>query len=220
MKDVQEIMKKMNESANEVAITIQQIPNIPLLACSCDTACNGGVGGLTDCAAQDLIVEAFPCIVTAPRNFTFNNATENSRLAYSLADLRVSVEPCNCTAGTTVYAVRIVGSIPYTVNVPLAITDGNCYFEFNGTEPFAITAPVYGCCCCGNAPVDNILGYTCSLEQAAFARGIIAAALGCEFVTPGLTVVFDNAAEPATATVTATFTFENLCSAATQLSKK
>ena len=130
---------------------------------------------------------------------------------------------CNCTAGTTptaVYAVRIVGSIPYTVNVPLDITDGNCYFEFAGTEPSPITAPVYGCCCNGNAPVDNVLGYACNLDQAAIARGTIAAALSCEFVTPGLTVVFDNAAEPATATVTATFTFENLCSAPAQLSKK
>lgn len=223
MRDIQEIMNEMNVVSNEVAVaedklvTLQQVqqvlPNLGL-ACSCANACSGGVSGLTECGAASNTIPSTSCILTAPRNLVFNT-TGISTLAYNLTGLNVLVVPCNCTSGgttRTVYAVRIIGCISYTVNVPLASTN-NCTANFNTTSapstPISGTPTVYACCCCGTAPVNNTIGFSCSLEAASIARALIAANLNCSFITPTLGVGFSSGNTVATATVG--FTIQNVC---------
>lgn len=226
MKDIQEIMSEMNKVSDEMAVTVEQVQQVLPglgLACNCANACNGGVAGLTSCGGTaNRVVTATPCIITAPRNFVFANlANVNSSIAYSLTGLRALVEPCACTSGgttRTVYAVRIIGCISYTVNVPLlAPTTTTCTAAFRNNALITGTTPtVYACCCCGSAPVDNVLGYTCSIESAALITGIINANLTCNFITPSLTITPNSANNIASAQVT--FTFPNLCTPATGLS--
>ncbi|BCZ46689.1 hypothetical protein psyc5s11_27560 [Clostridium gelidum] len=223
MKDIQEIMKEMNVVSDEIAATediavtleqVQQVLPSLGLACTCAQACSAGVSGLTECGTTDNSVEPTLCVATAPRNFVFDTGA-NRRIAYSLAGLRIVVEPCSCdTVATPIYRIRIIGCISYTVDVPLA-SSNNCTAEFTstGVRVNNSTPTVYACCCCGSAHVDNIIGFACSLGVASLARNLIAlliaSGLRCSFITPTLTVGFTGNNTIATASVG--FNIQNVC---------
>lgn len=192
MKDIQEIMKEMNAVADEIAQTVDLG-----LTCTCNAPCSG-TGGVGLCEARDVTVTS-ACVITIPAGFTLSGAP---RIAYSLESLRVIVEECICVAANraTRYAVRIIGSIPYVVNLPLSNT-GIC------TAPANTSVSL---CCSGVASVDNVLGFSCDRNIALIARGIInGSLLNCNSVAATFGPV--NTTVPGFAIVPVTFTFNIPC---------
>lgn len=186
MKDIQEIMNEMNSVADEIAQTLDLG-----LTCTCDATCSSGTAGISVCGTSSNVVTS-TCVITIPTGFTL--ASDTATIAYSLDSLSAFVEQCNCTAtGTTKFDVRIVGPIPYVVNLPINVTD-IC------TSP---TSASVSLCCSGVANVNNILGFSCDQTSALIASGIINGSLNCTNITVTTSV---NTSISGLAIVTVTFT--------------
>lgn len=187
MKDIQEIMKEMNSAADEIAQTLDLG-----LTCNCNAPCSG-TGGISVCGTSSNIITS-TCLISIPAGFALAGTAPT--IAYSLTSLSALVEQCFCTAAaTSKYDVRIIGPIPYVVNLPLSNT-GIC------TSP-ANASVVLGCS--GVANTNNIIGFACNQTTALIANGIInGSLLTCNSITAAATV--NTTCTPGFVLVTVTFT--------------
>ena len=198
MKDIQEIINEMNSVVNELA------PTVDLgLTCTCNAPCRG-TGGISVCGTSNNVVRG-TCAISIPTGFALDGGPVI--VGYNLNSLRAIVEPCSCN-GTTKFDVRIVGSIPFVVNILLNPT-GIC------TSP-ANSQVFLGCS--GVANVDNIIGFSCDETSALIANGIInGSLLNCNGITATAAVTI---CQPGSAIVTVTFTLPACSNAGAALTEE
>lgn len=179
MRDIQEIIKEMNNLNNQIAATLNEEDEIVVAAAvqdppaNCNTGCFG-TGGESETNCNDLpgqtTIVPFTCQLFAPNGFRFPSGTiNNPPIIYDVNCLHCFVEPCNCTQGpgsTQRFAVRLVGCISFVINAPLVPQSGQC--RPDGT-PFL--------CCNDSVCVDNTICFGCGRIAALIECGLIESTL-------------------------------------------
>lgn len=194
MKDIQEIMKEMDDQIGvaldeENTITVEAAnepakfplnPPAPACANCSDTA------GEFICDTTPSIYVPFACTIALPKGFSFSsNNTNNPRILYDLNCLTAFIEPCFCPGNGLRYAIRVVGCIPYIINLRVSNT-GKCVAA---KYPDGTTPEIF-LCCHDSACVDNTICFACFDTQAYAALGRISDRLStCG--TGGVGVVID-----------------------------
>lgn len=111
----------------------------------------------------------FCCDMNLPNVFNPFNARNNKRIIYDVSSLRCCIEPCTVpvtiygckTISCKVYAIRVVGCIPYLVTAYPVF--GKCGGQLT---PQSIQDKQAAMCCSGVACVNNVICYRCTREEA------------------------------------------------------
>lgn len=206
MKDIQEIMKEMDNISDEMAVALEgetiYAPSADAAVAPAQIDCDdcGDVGGISDCVTPSGNID-FSCLISAPSGFFFPTNFNNPRILYDLNCLDCFIEPCLCTSGDVQaarYAVRVVGCISYIVNARVNPQENQCTSSPNNPNPNVFL------CCHDSVCVDTTICNVCFYEQAVIACANIRANLNCS----GIGIDFgdvDISGDNTTATVTGTF---------------
>lgn len=206
MKDIQEIMNELNNLTDQTAVTLDE-ENIGSGAAQLQpvvdpcVSCNNGTGGIMNC--NDLTLGTtvpFVCNVSIPDAFNFPSGTVTPRILYDLNCLNCFVEECICDQILTRYAVRVVGSIPFIINVPI----------LRGTNQCLSDGDVFACCN-DSVCVDNTICFACSELSGRVSCELIKRSLTNCAVVRVTNLVFTRTTNPHLATVSGIFNLP-LCS--------
>lgn len=116
----------------------------------------------TTCKNTNRCVD-FCCAINLPNNFNVNKHDPQTRILYDLNCLNAIIVPCCCN-GAPRYDIKIVGCIPFIVNVSVVKDEGQCLYPHHNN----IALSCYNSVC-----VDNVVCNKCTYEEAILAREII-----------------------------------------------
>lgn len=192
MKNLQEIMNEMSILNEQIAVTLndEEIKDVPL------ALADVSVNQVGDCGTVNRTVP-YCCAVNFPLAFHYNGAP--ARILYDLNCLSCTIVPC-CNNGVPRYDIRVVGSIPFIVNVPVVTGQaGQCVNPVGS----AISACCHSCVC-----VNNTVANRCTYEQAVIACETLRSRLReCSQVT---STVVTGPRDQCVIRVTGTFTLPTL----------
>lgn len=207
MKNLQEIMNEMSNLSEQIAVTLNdeeivvapdmEVAPSPATLLAAAPACVAVNRSVPFCAAVNLPGNFVPVTPIIPR------------ILYDLSCLKCIVENCTTnvtvngtTCPVTLFNVKVVGCIPFIVNVPLVSSPGvggTCVVPFPNT---------LSACANGSVCVDNVICTKCNEADAVAACEIVKTKFNCDCVT----VTF-NPANPTkvdcAVTVKGTFTLPN-----------
>ena len=194
MKDIQEIMKEMEHLGNQLAVTLTEDVQQPQQVECIDCSGTAGAVACGDLPAPSRLV-TFTTRISAPQGFAFATGTGalNPRILYDLNCLSCFVEQCICSNTLVRYAVRIVGSIPYILNVRINPSTNQC---LNDGNVFL--------CYHDSICVNNTICFGCSEVQSLVSCALIGQNFNCASIPVTLTATFN--ADATVATIIGTFT--------------
>lgn len=182
MKDIQDIMKEMNNLNNEIEVALDEDEVANAVQ---DPPCSDncfGTGGENETNCSQLPNQTrnvpFTCKICAPNGFRFPNGFITSApIAFDVSCLHCFIEPCNCPSAATgrSFAVRIVGCIKFIINAPTTPQSGQC--RPNGTVFL---------CCSDSVCVDNTICFGCNRVAALIECGLIEATITANPCNVGL----------------------------------
>lgn len=184
MKNLQEIMNEMSNLSEQIAVTLNDEDILvatsdeldsPEVAILTDPACGPVNRNVTFCAAVNLPGNFVPVTPIIPR------------IIYDLSCLRCIVEECTTTVtvGTTncpvtLFNVRVVGCIPFIVNIPVLFAPGpggTCVIPFSNTP----SERTVSACANGSVCVNNVICTKCNKADAVAACNALR--FNCDTVT-------------------------------------
>lgn len=181
MKEIQEIMLEMDNLIDKIAVdAIEKEEAI------CE---DGQIGEITPQAIVNLD-QPFCCMINVPAQFPA--LTDQRRITYDVSCLTTKVKAV-CSGCEVKYEVRVVGCIPFIVNVGVN-TSGKCEAGTTSNLNDAL-------CCGGCVCIDKKICETC-IEWLAFSK-----AASTSFTCSNVTVVNLNATPSGTCGVQVTGTF-------------
>lgn len=176
MKNIKEIMSEMTGLSKQIAVTLnnEEVESDKgITPVSTPECCNPSTN--TECATEIDSTVDFCCAMNFPANFVPLQASlRNPRILYDVSSLKCIIEEC-CCGGCIHHDIRIVGCIPFIINVRVDSTD---MCPVNGPNVFA--------CCSGTACVDNVVCSACTYKDAVLACNTISQKLTCTGITVDL----------------------------------
>lgn len=186
MKNLQEIMNEMNNLSEQIAVTLndEEVNLSPETIETIETTENVETTEAAEATPSDLLDASplhgsncdykdhyvdFCCTVNLPEPFQPYYPIY-PKIIYDLSCLKVIVEDC-CKdikigwdkLSVPVYNIRVVGCIPFIVNIPLKHdSPTTCVKSYDNTV---------SACCSGSVCVDNVIDQVCSERAALLASG-------------------------------------------------
>ena len=183
MKNIKEIMSEMTGLSKQIAVTlnneelsvedtqieevktedIEEKNIVPQDCCQGESSHRPSCQSHhTTCKNTDHYVD-FCCAINKPNNFKVHKDNPETRILYDLNCLSAIIVPC-CCDGAPRYDIKIVGCIPFIVNVSVLKDRGQCLHPHN--DDIALS-------CYNSVCVDNVVCNKCTYEEAILAREII-----------------------------------------------
>ena len=196
MKSLQEIMSEMSNLSEQIAVTLneEQVKDEEIKEVAYEEVANEEVeseevvllAAPPACGPVNRNV-AFCAAVNLPGRFVPATTPIVPRIIYDLSCLKCIVERCttNVTVGSTtcpvtLFNVRVVGCIPFIVNVPVLFAPGpggTCVIPFSATP----SERTVSACANGSVCVDNVICVKCNENDAIAACNALI--FNCDTVT-------------------------------------